>query len=457
MAYKEIPTWARWKSDSSSWFTTRANKPKLVRIDNLIQKYHQVFEMSKLNILAELKTAIIDWTADKIDRNAGTGRLTAMRDLEEVVIRKLYELDGWGKHRYLKAVCIGFQIKTGAYNPNLAPADEKQRQEHETLDVGKSVTDLISAISTAHTAYQNYLLSNAIAAAEDKKTLKIFMAPEFFFRGRYGAYRDIGWSAEILEKMRAETGKAQYADWLFVHGSALFATEKLVNRVSAGLLLENYALAQKGGPKTQQHHDIIVAKEFPSHVDFKHHGVTNLQWFDPSTSKAQVGGVLTTNIMPEGGRRDPINNPLGASVTSASELVGGTIFTVDNIMFGLEVCRDHYLGRLAHSQERGRVLIQLIPSAGMSIEDASIACAPDGIVFNVDGARPHVMVKVNSNVIRQPAEVARSRSGAGILRVYEAARIPYPGLVRADVAARLKLNQQILSGTAPIPPPRPRR
>ena len=255
--------------------------------------------------------------------------------------------------------------------------------------------------------------------------------------------------------MRTETGKAQYTDWLFVHGSALFGTEKLVNDVSAGLLLENYALVQKGGPKTNEHDDIIVAKEFPSHVDFKHQGVGDLEWFDPSTSKAQIAGVLTTNIMPEGGRQDPVHDPLGATITSASELIGGTIFTLFSIMFGLEVCRDHHLERLAHSQEAGRVLIQLIPSAGMSIKDAGIACVPDGIVFNVDGVTPHVEVRVHSNLIANPTEVSHAGSGGGHVRVYEAARIPWPGLVRADVALRLNLSRNVLSGTA-SPPPRTR-
>lgn len=451
MAFRDIPTWAQWKSRSSSFLSTRANKPKLVRIDDLVKKYHQVFDMSKINILMELKAAIIDWTADKIDRDVGTGRLQAMRELEEAVLRKLYQLDGLGKHQYLTAVCIGYEITTGAYDRTLTPADERQRRRNETVDIGTSVGQLIAAIRVAHTTYQGYVLANVIPVDLDRKTLKIFMAPEFFFRGRYGAYADIGNNSRILDMMRTETSKPEYGDWLFVLGSALFSTDKMVGGIKTGILLENYGLVQRGGPKTQEHHDVIVAKEFPSHVDFQHHNISNLAWFDKATTEADVAGVSTRNIMPEGGRKDPVQLPLAIA---ASELVGGTIFTMDGITFGLEVCRDHYLGRLAHSPEHGKVQIQLVPSCGMAIEDNSVSCVADGIVFNVDGSTPHVQVRVNSNLIPDPTEEAHAVSGAGTVRLYEPARIPWPGLVRADVALRLNINQGILSGRAPTVPPR---
>jgi hypothetical protein len=41
--------------------------------------------MSRLNILMELRGAIVDWAAGKIDRNAGTERLPAMRMNQDVL------------------------------------------------------------------------------------------------------------------------------------------------------------------------------------------------------------------------------------------------------------------------------------------------------------------------------------------------------------------------------------
>ena len=454
MKFENIPKWPEWQQASSSAFQIRAKKPKLVRIDNLIKKYHQVLDMSKLNILMELKKAIEDWTADKIDRNVGTGRLDAMQALQEVVLRKLYELDGWGKHRYLKAVCMGYQVSSGPYS-NRKPADNEARRKEETVEIGARVQTLCAAIREAYAKYQSYAVTKAIPADEDHKTLKIFMAPEFFFRGPFGAYRDIGWLARIFSMMRTETSKPQYADWLFVHGTALFSTEKMESDVSTGILLQNFALVQKGGPKTAEHQDFYVEKEFPSHVDFKHPGVSDLGWYDPSKSKAKIAGDIRKAISPEGGRIDTLD-PLDASSGAVSELVGGTIFTMDGITFGLEVCRDHYLRRLAHSKEAGKVLIQLIPSCGMEIEQNAVACVPEGIVFNVDGATPHVMIGVNSSTAPLPNKVPPDvATGGGTIILFDAMRIPWPGLARADVAARLKVPRNVLSGTAPVPPPRP--
>ena len=400
MKFNHIPTWPEWQRASASSMQIRAMKPKLVKIDDLVKKYHQALDMSKLNILMELRKAIEDWAADKIDRNADTGRLEAMQALLDIVVRKLYELDGWGKHRYIKAACFGYVVKTGDYNPNLKPLDDRQRQKDETLDVGASCADLIKAIGAAEATWRHHVATNGVAADEDRKTLKIFMAPEFFFRGRYGAYRDIGWTSKILGMMRTETKKPAYDDWLFVHGTVIVSTE---TADGGKQMLENYALVQRGGAKTGETDDFVVAKEFPSHVDFQHPTVSNQDWFNPKRSEADIAGSTVKNVMPVGGRKDPIFNSLGAKQKSVSELVGGVIFTMDSITFGLEVCRDHFLRRLAHSQEKGKVLIQLVPSAGMSIDDDAIACVADGVVFNVDGVTPHAMIKVNSATAVQPA------------------------------------------------------
>src|SRR5512133_2863553 len=156
MKFENIPTWPEWQHASSSFMQIRAHKPKLVRIDDLVKKYHQVLDMAKLNILMELKGAIVDWAADKIDRQAESGRLAAMQALEEVVLRKLYELDGWGKHRYLKVVCIGFEIKAGAYSDR-TPASEDTRRKEETVDIAKRCNELRAAIQAAYNKYQAYV------------------------------------------------------------------------------------------------------------------------------------------------------------------------------------------------------------------------------------------------------------------------------------------------------------
>jgi hypothetical protein len=264
--------------------------------------------------------------------------------------------------------------------------------------------------------------------------------------------------------MRTETSNAKYADWLFVHGSAIFSTDMEEDRggtlVKVGNALENYVLVQKGGQKTSTHHDIVLAKEFPAHVDFKHPTVNDYEWFDPTKSAAKVGGKVEPNIKPFGSRTDPIHgvnssSVLDAHTASVSELVGGAIFTMDGILFGLEVCRDHLVGRLAHSQDSGKVQIQLVPSCGASIEANNISCIADGIVFNCDGDPGDSAVVINSGGGGTGVDGEYCDAGDGNqIAIFETQRIPWPGLVPVNVAKQLKLAASWLSGTAPIPPPR---
>ena len=82
-------------------------------------------------------------------------------------------------------------------------------------------------------------------------------------------------------------------------------------------------------------------------------------------------------------------NTLGQSGGGGNN--GGSIFMLDNITFGLEVCADHGMGRLRKATSRAGdvfVQIQLIPSGGMIIFPASVATLKGGLVSNVDGATP---------------------------------------------------------------------
>jgi hypothetical protein len=66
----------------------------------------------------------------------------------------------------------------------------------------------------------------AMQIAEDKRSeknpeiLKIFMAPEFYFRGPEGAY-PVEKIESIIPRLREEFDKFQYRDWMFVFGSAI--------------------------------------------------------------------------------------------------------------------------------------------------------------------------------------------------------------------------------------------
>src|SRR6516162_7017855 len=87
--FNDIPSWDAWKKASSSFLQSRAAKPKLVRIDDLIRAYPNVPGSKKRSALVDLSLALYEWAADKLERDVGTGRLEAMQALEKIVQKKL--------------------------------------------------------------------------------------------------------------------------------------------------------------------------------------------------------------------------------------------------------------------------------------------------------------------------------------------------------------------------------
>jgi hypothetical protein len=239
---------------------------------------------------------------------------------------------------------------------------------------------------------------------DDGKRLKIFMAPEFYFRGKRGAY-EIDGLFYLLEKVRAVT--FDHPHWLFVLGTCVCSIEPETSTTAKPQVeLQNYAIIQKGGyAHSDGIHDLLVLKEYPSHIDFKHTGVSDSDWYKTSrTADLDKGGVTrdkkgklvsttatgetkhSASVQP-GSREMQGSNP-GSSVgkTTVNERSPfGCIFAMDGIIFGLEVCRDHHLKRLVTAKDCAGVQVHLIPSAGMNVNDAHTL--PRTVVFNVDGLR----------------------------------------------------------------------
>jgi hypothetical protein len=253
MRYEDIPKLATWLLDSNifasvgsttrvaalraAWGTaagpaTAASAPParrgLLRIDDLIADYAEVFSpMAKTNLLTELERAIIDW------HTARPGPLPVpMAALKEVVGRKLSLRDR--ASRYNRAICIGYNIycnydKTNHHvHPNSTLNTNYYRHsDNDANDMETKCRNLWNAIVAAHGAVSNLPIATH-PLAERERTLKIFMAPEFYFRGRNGAYSpDI--VSSIIPRMRAlGTANGTYKDWLFVFGTAVAAIETQV-------------------------------------------------------------------------------------------------------------------------------------------------------------------------------------------------------------------------------------
>lgn len=367
-------------------------------------------KMAIRNLLVDLTRGVSKLRASVTD---GTMKTKCMS--VEAALGKLLKTHDPTRARYDNALLFGWRVKC---------ADDKfTGLSEDWADMQEKCADMISAIRGA--------CNLAGIHNSDGGMLKIFMAPEFYFRGKNGAYEHslvTGCAARtpengpriparkgLLDLLRDEIDKPQYKDWLFVCGSAIMAARMSTvscafcngpvryvvdsarpgktkpqcradashagtNETSKAARIDNLAIVLK--EKTTY----TVAKELVSHIDFVTDKAAGI------TYQVNVRGEAL-NVMRRGttsgyDSADPVAS------TSTDERMGGSVFTLDGITFGLEVCLDH--GASVGSAAKGRlsnaanIQILLIPSAGMSI--MSFPTVKGGIIFNVDGLTPHCQV-----------------------------------------------------------------
>lgn len=320
--------------------------------------------------------------------------------------------------RYSEVLCLGYKIKVAG--------DRYTGKTDDAEDMKTRCDWMKDAIQTA------YALADRNGKNYNMRInmLKVFVAPEFFFRGRNGAYdhaivhggeeqKDLQGKIVktqhkgLAESLLEEIGKPEYKDWLFVLGTAIAATKlsvtaclhpgckgkidfkvdkttgkteqrcninpkHYVGEKVEGAQIENVGLIFKEG----EFH--TVSKELVSHIDFVADKSANRR------DQVTVG----KETLPVSVAKQPSSYNAATSVPTkfTDERMGGCIFTIDGITIGVEVCLDHAAsrgsaksGRLEHA---GNIQLQLIPSAGMTI--GSLRTIAGGVVFNVDGLTPHV-------------------------------------------------------------------
>jgi hypothetical protein len=246
-----------------------------------------------------------------------------------------------------------------------------------------------------------------VDASED--VLKVFVAPEFYFRSPLGAYTDLEYFTGAVDKNDpskrdrnsivgglAEAVKdPKWKDWLFVFGTAVviaapFTTQDYLEQSGWTKFLEllnpwrnkkaflNIAMVQKGGFADENERIakcVIVIKEHMSTID----------WLKIGTVVLTPKQVAHFPAVGPGNYELEVNTPGQFGSGGAN---GGSIFMLDNITYGLEVCLDHATGRLRRAAPKSGdffVQIQLIPSGGMTIKADKVATLQEGLVFNVDG------------------------------------------------------------------------
>jgi hypothetical protein len=312
---------------------------------------------------------------------------------------------GASKARYHSALCLGYKLKTVG---DSFSGDLSDRQ-----DMVDKAAKMIEAVKAAHATVSDTHKNEATM-------LKIFMAPEFFFRGANGGYdfnvvNGLGSQKSLIDILREELDKPQYKDWLFVLGTVIVVSKSsktkcidcmsedvvrfvpassahttraeckvnpkhTVEEIPMGAAVDNVALIVK------EKFVHSVTKELISHVDYK---------MTPGSTVNQVttdeGELLRV-------RQHPTANPNRVAAEAQKpgtgfedERMGGAIFTIDGLTFGCEICLDHFANT---KKEAGRldnadgIQVQLIPSGGMGIK--KFRTVEKGLVFNVDGSTPHI-------------------------------------------------------------------
>src|SRR5262249_5332397 len=174
----------------------------------------------------------------------------------------------------MNIIVPGYDSGTGAYTGS----------KDDLADIEARMKVFKLAVEKASAAYSKKVADGTISTAEDAETLKLFMGPEFYFRGGRGAY-NIAPFSYALEEFRKLT--PPYQHWLFVGGTFVCTAEieELMKKVGntfvprtsgeqeKGYTLENYALVQMGGyPGPDRIHDLQVGKVLPSNLDFEWRG-----------------------------------------------------------------------------------------------------------------------------------------------------------------------------------------
>ena len=223
-------------------------------------------------------------------------------------------------------------------------------------------------------------------------TLKVFMAPEFFFRGASGCYEAAALE-RIMSTMRKFTAHPYFSNWLFVHGTAV-GSYTVDNQQGKTIL--NTALVQRGGEETGNQGSWVTYKEHLSPIDFNGYKKTQ------GSMQAFLGGndpELFQNISSA--------RPSNFESEQNNGINGGAIIALDNLRIGIEICLDHKHDRLTSIcakpkstkfDEQG-LDIQLLISAGAELPLYGLATKENGVAFSVDAYRGSSVI-VNHKLVK---------------------------------------------------------
>lgn len=312
------------------------------------------------------------------------------------------------------------------------------------LGLADDAADIQARVSLMESAMQVALAQSAVGVVAPPpgtvadKTLKVFMAPEFFFRGVRGAYPldrvsgvDPSQASKIVEvkgiiaQLQKKATGVQWEDWVFAFGSIIaFASPA---QGAEKFEVYNLTLVQAGGTGDPVGRSRVVMKQWMSHMDFIKKG-EEVADGDPLKTKNMFLRDAVMHISPDDHiffrTEDELNNVVGQEAQQKA-YDGGGIFDLKGVTFGLEICLDHLDQRLlrARMPNDAQVQVQLVPSGGARIVNDNIMAGPAGLVFASDGMRGGTGMRQVYPATTIPCVTTTRVAANGSAQALEAARL----------------------------------
>lgn len=363
---------------------------------------------------------------------------------------------------YSKIQFIGYAIST------LPKNILKIEQEYETgeyLGLPNSIEDIDARM---------VLLKKAIETARDRveemgdisaTTLKVFVVPEFYFRGANGAYTDglrvdkvfamdskekwddhLGYIESELKKI---IDNEKYRDWLFIVGTVLVCKED----------------PEKSCPKPEIEKEVqLKSNVIDSYLKVwreNNIGADDEGWFELLKNIMNLCNSTSQNIVSntclclQGGKLRQEAKRLAVRVNkqyksmedfilnrSTSSLRGyqehtvsyGDLqdqtdtFDIETIKFGIEICLDHRRGRL-REEGHNDLDVQVITSCGMQIQKDSVCAKSGGMIFNCDG---------EYDKVEEIVEIEKSVKSSSFVKTLQPAITETTKMIETVVKTQLK-------------------
>lgn len=335
------------------------------------------------------------WMAD----SAGVERVQEPQEKPSLDVQKVVRNDDFATHMddeeegsiptYIGTQFISFTINTIG---GVADKDECKGQPVDPHNgfcylgnadnITEDIFHRLEIIEQALSKIKKDVFSETPDIDHDDDILKIFMIPEFFWRGPNGAYSiDIMLPPETVfihlsDRLREMVADDFFNDFLFVFGTVIAADtpndpRKPWEGIESAKDVEyfNFATVHKGGANHQ--HRYVVTKKYISGADF----LSRTTLPNPKEEDKHTYGHVSEEMSEMFASRN---------VT----LITDNILELDGLRIGLEICLDHRMGTLwSHikTHELPLVDLLLVTSAGMAIERGPNPVVPGGVVYLCDG------------------------------------------------------------------------